>query len=515
MAIKFAIGLLAAMLVWGGICPTSAKAEGILRVAYFSHDLPGIDPLSPTFDPDSYSVITQLFDSLVYHDLDGDLTPGLAVGWRRLQPTVWEFKLRKGVVFHNGEPFDSRSVKATYDTALDPNRRAGNAWILNSIKEVRLDPADPYRVVIETHFPDGMFLNRLSMFGSLCPPRYLTEAGLDGFAEHPVGTGPYMLSEWAKGKYIELVRNPKYWAKGLPKIDKVRFLILPEEQWVDAFLEGKVDFLPNLAGNETTRLMTEAKGKATILKRLVLAGYWTVIRNQGVLADRRVRKALNLALNKQALVTYADKGNAEPLSSLGKKGEFGANPELEPYPYNPEQARRLLKEATVETPLKLTAIVADIAAPVAKIMRHDFAQIGIDLELDIVPRVEWSNRLTTHKMTTGEPIDYDLAINLVDNPIYNLAFHAGLFLHSTSPWSLLSHPEFEERFGQALTTVDPSAHRRSLEQLDKYIHDEALMVFTTQRIITAAVSPKVRIPKFGMNGHLDYLTLTTAEAVQP
>ena len=190
MAIKFAIGLLAAMLVWGGICPTSAKAEGVLRVAYFSHDLPGIDPLSPTFDPDSYSVITQLFDSLVYHDLDGDLTPGLAVGWRRLEPTVWEFKLRKGVVFHNGEPFDSRSVKVTYDTALDPKRRAGNAWVLNSIKEVRLDPDDPYRVVIETRFPDGMFLNRLSMFGSLCPPKYLAEAGFDGFAEHPVGTGP-------------------------------------------------------------------------------------------------------------------------------------------------------------------------------------------------------------------------------------------------------------------------------------------------------------------------------------
>lgn len=505
--------VLAVSIVWVGIGIKSAHADDVLRVAYFSRDLPGIDPLSPTFDPDSYSVIAQIFDSLVYHDLDGNRQPGLAISWQRLKPTVWQFDLRKGVVFHNGEPFDSRAVKLTYDTALDPKRRAGNAWILNSIKEVRLDSENPYRVYIETHFPDGMFLNRLSMFGSICPPQYLAEVGFEGFASHPVGTGPYMFSAWKKGEYIELVRNPNYWAPGMPKIARVRFLIMPEDRWVDAFLAGEVDFLPNLAGNQTTRLMTEAKGRATILKRLVLSGYWTVIRNQGALADRQVRRALNFALNKEALVTYADKGNARPMSSLGTKGGFGANPNLRPYDYAPEKARQMLAQAGIEFPLKLKAIVADIALPVAKIMRHDFAQVGIDLTLDVVPRVEWSNRLTIHKMTYGEPIDYDLAINLVDNPIYSLAFHAGLFLHATSPWSLLSDREFEKRFENALMVAEADEHRKRLESLDRFIREEALMVFTTQRVITAAVSPSIRIPKFGMSGHLDFLTLTTAEMV--
>ena len=513
MGKRFLAIFLVMLATLGGMSIKSLAADDVLRVAYFSRDLPGIDPLSPTFDPDSYSVIAQIFDSLVYGDLDGNRQPGLALSWKRLEPTVWQFDLRKGVTFHNGEPFDNRAVKVTYDTALNPKRQAGNAWILNSIKEVRLDPKDPYRVYIETHFPDGMFLNRLSMFGSICPPQYLAEVGFEGFARHPIGTGPYMFSAWEKGEYIELKRNPNYWSPGMPKIERVRFLILPEDQWVDAFLAGKVDFLPNLAGNQTTRLMTEAKGRATILKRLVLSGYWTVIRNQGPLADKRVRKALNLALNKEALVTYADKGNAHPLSSLGAQGAYGANPRLVPYGYDPEAARRLLMEAGVQLPLKMKAIVADIAAPVAKIMRHDFAQVGIDLKLDIVPRVEWSNRLTIHKMTHGEPIDYDLAINLVDNPIYSLAFHAGLFLHSTSPWSLLSDRKFEKRFEYALMVADPEEHRKRLEDLDQYIRDEALMVFTTQRVITAAVSPSIRIPKFGMSGHLDFLTLTTAELV--
>ena len=92
--------------------------------------------------------------------------------------------------------------------------------------------------------------------------------------------------------------------------------------------------------------------------------------------------------------------------------------------------------------------------------------------------------------------------------------HAGLFLHSPSPWALLSDPAFDRLFERALRTAEPELHRRRLEELDKYIHDEALMVFTTQRVITAAVRSNIDIPRFSLNGHLDYLVLTTARPRQ-
>jgi len=506
------------VLAFFGVAIALAAASGpepdVLRVAYFSKDVPSIDPLSPAFDPDSYAVVTQIFDSLVFLDLEGRIRPGLATAWRRLSDTSWEFTLRRGVRFHNGEPFDSRAVKFTYEYAIDPANQAGNAWVLGSLASVELDSEDAFRVVIHTRYPDGLFLNRFSMFGSICPPQHIQKVGLDRFAQSPIGTGPYRFSRWEPNRFIELVRNHDYWDPELPTIEKVRFEILPEAEWLDAFLDGRVDFVPNLAGNQTTRLMKEARGQAQILKRLVLSGYWVLIRNQGPLADIRVRRALNHALDKSALVRFADFGNARALASLGKKGEFGANPDLTPYPHEPDVARRLLEEAGVARPLRLKAIVADIALPVAKIMRHDFSRIGIELELAAVPRAEWAERVVGFKILHGRPPDYDLAINLVDNPIHNLAFHAGLFLHSASPWALLSDADFDGRFERALQTIEPDLHRRRLEELDRYIHEQALMVFTTQRVITAAVNKRVGIPRFSLNGHVDYLVLTTAEIQQ-
>ncbi|MCB1052612.1 MAG: ABC transporter substrate-binding protein [Acidobacteria bacterium] len=481
-----------------------------LRVAYFSKDPPSIEPLSPTFDPDSYAVITQIFDSLVYFDLDGHIQPGLATHWSQINATTWEFTLRPGVFFHNGEPFDSRAVKFTYDFVINPQNRCGNAWILSSIDHVETLADDPLKVRIFTKYPDGMFLNRLNMFGSICPPQHTQEHWASDWAKRPIGTGPFKLDRWVPGQSIRLVANPNYWDPTLPKVPAVRFVILPENQWVAGLLNGDLDFIPNLSGNDTTRVMRSLRQENTIIKRLVLSGYWVMLRNQGPLADVRVRQALNYGLDKGALRRLGDGGNSEPLASLGKKLEIGANPNLKPYPYDPEKARMLLQEVGIKH-LKLKAISADIAGPIALIMKGQYERLGIDMELEIVSRSEWADRIVGTKIRTGQAADYDMAINLVDNPIYDLAFHAGLFLDSKSPWSLLNSPEFDRLYQEALHQSEPAKHIQKLQLLDQYIQENALMVFTTQRIITAAHNSRVSIPKFGLNGHLDYLILSTAE----
>ena len=488
----------------------SNNNQSPLKIVYFSKDVPAIDPLFPAFDPDSYAVITQIFDSLVHFDLDGKVTPALALDWKRLSKTQWQFNLRRNVQFHNGEPFDGYAVKFTYETAINPKQKAGNAWILSSIKSVEVNPDNRYQVTINTHFPDGMFINRLNMFGAICPPQYIQKVGFKKFYQHPIGTGPYRFKSWNRGVAIELEKNNNYWNPELPKISKVQFNIVPESEWVEQFIAKKIDFLPNLGGNQTTKLKSLAKGDAKIIKRRVLAGYWVLLNNRGVLKNKKVRQAMNYAVNKAHLVKYGDFGNAEPLASLGKKGEFGANPKLSPYKFDQTKASELLAEAGVELPITLKVIVADIAAPIGKIMRKNYQSVGINLDMSIVPRSEWADRVVGYKIQSGQPSDYDLAINLVDNPIYNLAFHAGLFLHSQSPWALLKHEDFDQRYINALQTVDQAQHKKRLEELDEYIHQEALMIFTTQRIITAAVRKGVNIEKFGLNGHLDYFIISTA-----
>ncbi|TQV74082.1 ABC transporter substrate-binding protein [Aliikangiella marina] len=485
-----------------------------LKIAYFAQDPPSIVPLSPAFDPDSYTVIAQIFDGLVYLDLNGHFQPGLATSWQPLTDTRWVFRLRRGVKFHNGEDFNAQAVKFTFDYILNPENQAGNNWIFSSLESVETVPQDPYVVIFNTKFPDGLFLNRLNLFSSICPPKYIQEHGIEHFQQYPVGTGPYQFESWLSNQSIRLKKNPNYWQKGLPHIDYLNYVIVKTNDWLAGFEDGTLDFIPNLSGNNTGKLMRQSVNQARIIKRPVLASYFVLLKNQGALASLDVRKALNHAINKDDIIRFADFGNALPMSSIGKSGEFGANPQLTPYEYSPRKARTLLKNSGVTLPIKLKALVADTAVPAAKIIQQNLKVIGVDLTLEIVSRTEWSNRVVIHKIKTGQRPDYDMVINFVDNPMFNLAFHAGLFLESGSPWSLLDSPEFDKRFTYALQVVDLSEHEKRLQALDKYVHDNALLLFTTQKIITAAVRKKFDITEYNTTGHLNYEVLTRAKVVE-
>ncbi|MBI2603738.1 MAG: ABC transporter substrate-binding protein [Deltaproteobacteria bacterium] len=476
-----------------------------LSVAYFSQDIPALTSLFPAFDPDSYAVITQIFDSLVHFDLDGQPRPALATSWRRLSNTKWEFTLRKNVVFHNGEAFDGQSVKFTFDYILDPKNNAGNNWIFSTIDRVELDKTDPYKVYVYTKEPDGMFLNRFNIFSSICPPQYIKQHGIEYFHKHPVGTGPYVFKEWVPKKEIQLAGNEHYWQQGVPAISKLSFKIMDKDKWVDAINAGSVDFIPNLSGRFTGKVAAGNK----IIKRLILSGYWVLLRNKGPLEDLKVRKALNFAVNKDDLVRYADYGNAKALASLGKEGEFGQDTTLKPYSHDLDKAKGLFKEAKV-TNLRLKVLISDIAEPVGRIIVTNLRELGIEIEDEVVSRSEWANRIVGYKIQNKKAADYDLAINLVDNPIYHLGFHAGLFLASPSPWSLTDDSEFDRLYGEAMRELDPGKHERKMKNLDRYIHEQALMIFATQRIITAAVNKGLSIDTFGLNGHLNYNILSKA-----
>lgn len=485
-------------------------AEHELRIAYFGKDISSLDSIDKTFDPDSYSITTQIFDSLIHADLDGRLTPGLAIGWKQLSELVWEFQLRQGVTFHNGEEFDASSVKFTFDYILNPQNKTGNAWIFANIKSVEFDAKDKYKVRFTTHTPDGMFLVKMIMFGSIVPAKYIQEKGVDYFHEHPVGTGPFKFESRTRNKEIVLTANESYWLEGFPKLKTIRFLILPESEWLSALENDKVDFVPNLASNLTRKLIESKKANVKIIKRLVLSGYWALLQHRGPLENTQVRKALNHAIDKNALVKFGDYGNAKPIASVGKDGEFGQNKELVPYSYNPKLAREMLKKAGFEKGFKMKAIAADISASVAKIIKQNLKEVGVEVELKIVSRFELVDTIISEKIKNGKPADYDLAIVLVDNPLYHLAFHMGLFLSSNSPWSMIESHEFDKKLNAAVQIIDTEKQKIELEKLDKYVYENALLLFTTQKIITAAVKKNFNIDKFDMDGHLDYELLLRA-----
>jgi len=477
-----------------------------LRVANFSSDVAGLTSLDQSFDPDSYTIITQIFDSLIHIDLKGNLVPGLATSWKLIDNQSYEFELRKNVKFHNGEPLTADCVKYTYETVINPETKAGNSWILSSIKNVEV--IDTHHLKINLNHPDGMFLFRLSMFGSIVPVNYIKTNGLAHFMANPIGTGPFIFSSWEKGKQIVLKKNPDYWETGFPIYDELVFKIMPEDQWVDALKKDQVDVVTNVHPNTMADIISDGRFKT--MQQLVLQGYWVMLRNQGPLADLNVRKALNHAVDKNKLIKIQNGGIGTPLVSLGKLGETGKNSKLKDFGYSPIIAQILLEKAGFKEGFKLKGLTIKGAEPLALSIKEDLSKVGIDLQLEVVSTLEWAKRVIVGKIT-GHPYDGDLAINLVDNPIVNLAFHAGLFLASGSPWSLTNDPEFDKRFQTALFQPDEKEHVMQLEQLDKYIHDQAMMLFTFQPQRVFAMKKDVSLPDIGINGHVDYFVFSHAK----
>ncbi|MGO9018214.1 MAG: ABC transporter substrate-binding protein [Syntrophobacteraceae bacterium] len=488
------------------LAPATALWAKTLKVASFTADVPAITSLDTSFDPDSYIIITQIFDSLVHIDLDGKRTPALATSWTLVDDTTYEFELRKGVKFHNGEEFDAQAVKYTYETIVDPKTKAGNAWIMNTIKEVEI--IDPFKVRIKLTHPDGLFLYRLNLFGSIAPPKYIREVGLDGFNKKPVGTGPFKFVSWDKGKEIVLAKNPGYWKEGVPNYDELVFKILPQDKWADALVAGDVDLITDVPPGDISK--TEANTNLKTMHRLVLQSYWVLLKNQGPLADVRVRQALNYAVNKDRLIKAQGGGHGAAMASLGMQKEVGQNTELAPYAYDPEKAKSLLAEAGYSNGFTLKAISISEAGPLNATIREDLSKVGVNVDLEAVSRPEWAKKVIVGKMQ-GTPYPGDMAINLVDNPIVDMAFHAGLFLASPSPWSFLNDPEFDKKFQWALFMASPDKHVPALRTLDQYIHDQALMLFTFQTDRYFAMKKDVTVSNVGLNGHIDYVVFSEAK----
>jgi len=182
--------------------------------------------LDPTMNLSSIraTVGVSLFDSLVGRDRDNRIVPELAESWKLLNDTTWQFKLRRGVVFHNGEPFNAEAVRFTIERVLDPNQKSPNRANIGEI--VRVEALDDLTVNIVTGKPYAPLLNRLIDFPIL-PPKYTTEKGNQGMALRPVGTGPYRFVSLVKDDQMVVEAFDRHW-RGAPAIPRLVFKAIPE-----------------------------------------------------------------------------------------------------------------------------------------------------------------------------------------------------------------------------------------------------------------------------------------------
>ncbi|MDE2490515.1 MAG: ABC transporter substrate-binding protein [Elusimicrobia bacterium] len=470
-------GVLAALL----LLPAAAAARmpppaiGTLRVCDDVKEPATLDPLKE-FSEKNHVVIQQIFDGLVRIGPDGALEPALATSWKWLDDRTLQFKLRPGVRFHDREPFDAQAVRFSLQKYLDPAEGYPGAGFLRSID--RVEVVDPMTVRIHTKFPDGILLNKLAGLITMLPPRYFSEHGEAYFAAHPVGTGAFRFLRRVPGRRLILAANPDYWMKGYPRFARLEFLFMPVPEQVRALLDGRTDIVTELPGTQTLRVMRS--GVATVVKK---ASFYTagssINISSGPLSDVRVRRAINYAIDRSALVRYDLLGNGEPLASLTMAGEVGHDPTLRPYPYEPRRAISLLRQAGYPHGLRLSVVVKAQGERTMKVLAAQLREVGI--RLDVHPTTD----ATVIRDIHSRP--WDFTFGNCSDPMAHSYFVQWIFLSSQSPFSITRSPRFDALLRRMVEAVDPAEQQRRGEELDRYVYDQALSVFTYKRIRTYGV----------------------------
>ncbi|MBI5201620.1 MAG: ABC transporter substrate-binding protein [Elusimicrobia bacterium] len=446
----------------------------VLRVCDDVADPPSLNPYQ-VFSEKTHAILQQFLEGLVRFGPDGDILPALAERWERRDETTTRFYLRRGVRFHDGSPLDAAAVKFSLERYVDPAARFVGYGFVKTLAGV--DAIDEHTVDVRTHGPDGLLLNRLAAWVHVVPPGYYRGAGDAGFAERPVGTGPFKFARWEKGRRLVLEANRDYWRPDVPKVDVLSLEFIPAERQVDALLAGEVDVLTSLPG---TRTLEVQRGTGTyVVKKpsfYTIAGTFNLDRKP--LSDPRVREALNLAVDRDTLVRFDVFGNGTPIGTLSLSREDGHDASVPPYPYDPKRARRLLKEAGYPGGVKLKALLKANAQRTGRILAKQWAELGIDVQFTVFTDAD------INRYFPGERAQFDLAIYDCPDPMYHAFFIRNIFLSSESPFSLSKDAGIDERFAKLVAAIEPEERRRVSEDLDRYVHERFLALPTYERLRT-------------------------------
>lgn len=386
-------GLLALSLLVFGVAFASAQEESSIVIAQGT-DAASLDPQRQN-DAFTTSILSNIFDTLVYRDADLDLVPGLATEWTLLDDTTWELKLREGITFHNGEAFDAEDVKFTLERPLNPDLGSPLAGRFAVIAGV--DIIDALTVHVRTTIPYPLLPARLSEWFVL-PKDYVEATDPAVLAEQPVGTGAYMFQSWTRDDRLVLTANPDYW-RGAPSIASVTFRPIPElSTRVAALQSGEVDIAVNIPAFQAAELDADPNLEirdvpSTFFQYVALDG----TKNE-VLADVRVRQAIQYATNVPEIVEFLFAGNALQIAVPLAFGTFGLDETIEPYPYDPDRARALLAEAgypdgisfAMDAPTGRYAQDREVAEALA----GQWAQVGINVQVNINA---WADQLAKYR----------------------------------------------------------------------------------------------------------------------
>jgi peptide/nickel transport system substrate-binding protein len=436
-------------------------------------------------DGESIKAGIQIYENLVkFGDNSMDVEPQLATSWTVSDDGLtWTFKLREGVKFHDGTPFNAQAVADSYNRIIDENHRfySYGKWkylslSLQPVKEIKV--IDDYTVSFIADKPYAPLINNLALW--LCPivsptamEKYKDQIGLN-----PVGTGPFKFEKWVKDDQIILTRNEEYWG-GTPKLEKIILKAIPEPSArLMALQSGTVDIADDLDPDSIT-LVKQDPNLAVIESPSVNVGYLALNTEKPALKDARVRQAINHAIDKNVLIQTIFQGLAIPAKNPFAPSIWGYNDAIEPYEYNPEKAQALLKEAGFDknTELELWAMPVSRAympdpVKTAELIQAYLSAAGIKAK---IVRYDWGAYL--EKTANGE---HDMCMlgwlggNAdPDNFLYGLLSSDTANTPGAANIALWKNEEFTELVKKAQTVFDKAERTKYYLKAQEIFHQEA------------------------------------------
>lgn len=462
---KLSIFALAAMFAASPL-PSLAQGKKDSVVIGMALEPPGLDPTTAAAAAIAEVTLYNVYETLTKINEDGSVSPLLAESWQA-SPDLksYTFKLRKGVKFQNGEPFDSAAVKFSFDRAAAPTSTNKDKSLFQSFVSVTAPDADTIVLALKYSEPNLPFLLGQAPASIVEPKSAPTDA------TQPVGTGPYTLGNWAKGSSITLTKWPDYRNAAAVKLNKVtiRFISDPSAQ-VAALLSGDLDAFPRVAA---ARSLAQFKSdpRFTVLVGGSKAKTIVTINNKKKpLDDVRVRRAILAAIDRKAMIDGAVDGFGTPIGSFYTPGSLGYVDTTGINPYDPEKAKKLLAEAGVTTPLELSLKLPPpaYARQGGEILAAQLAKVGITAKIE---NVEWAQWLS--QVFTGAH-NFDLTIVSHVEP-FDL-----VKLTESDYYFGYSSPAFNELYKQIMATSGEADRAKLLGDAQRMLANDAMAGFLFQ-----------------------------------
>jgi len=390
---------------------------------------PGLDPTVAPAAAIGEIVHYNVLEGLTRINVDGSVTPLLAESWS-MDPDgrSYTFKLRRGVKFHDGEAFDASDVKFSFERAkAEGSTNKAKKAVFDNISSVAAP--DAHTVILTLNNADGNFLFRMGENTAVI----LDRKSAATTATKPVGTGPFRFDSWSKGSAVSLVKWDGFRNPGAAKLSKVtfRFINDPAAQ-VAALLAGDVDGIPRFGAPQSVRQFQSDQRFAVAIGSTAGKGIVTINNRKKPFDDVRVRRALAHAVDRKAFIDGALEGLAKPIGSHMAPTDAGYVDLTGVYPYDPEKARALLKEAGVQTPLNVTLTLPppQYARKGGEVIAAQLAKVGVVAKIENVEFAQWLSNVFRNKnfdltiINHVEPLDY---VTAYADPNYYFGYDSKAF----------------------------------------------------------------------------------------